>query len=105
MSMPYGFGLAFHVGYQTVDAVDIADLDIDGDAGDSYLDWRVGISEEVLGRAGRQLLGCRERGRSFADSGRRLAGHGGGEDTPEILRILPRYGCRFTPDRRDPSAG
>lgn len=49
MSLPYGFSLAFHVGYQTVDAVDIADLDVDGDDSESYLDWRVGISKEVLG--------------------------------------------------------
>ncbi len=27
----------------------LADLDGDGDDGESYLDWRVGISKEVLG--------------------------------------------------------
>ncbi|MDQ3773344.1 MAG: TorF family putative porin [Pseudomonadota bacterium] len=29
MSLPYGFALAFHVGCQTVDAVDLADLEVD----------------------------------------------------------------------------
>lgn len=38
LSLPYEFGLAFHIGYQTVD-------DIDG----SYIDWRIGLSREVLG--------------------------------------------------------
>jgi uncharacterized protein (TIGR02001 family) len=38
LSLPYEFGLAFHVGYQDVD-------EIDGD----YIDWRIGISRQVLG--------------------------------------------------------
>ncbi len=37
LSLPYGFGLGFHIGYQDVD-----------DLGD-YIDWRVGLSREVLG--------------------------------------------------------
>ncbi|MDQ3565181.1 MAG: TorF family putative porin [Pseudomonadota bacterium] len=37
LSLPYGLGLGFHVGYQDVD-----------DLGD-YIDWRVGLSREVLG--------------------------------------------------------
>ncbi|MGH8488557.1 MAG: TorF family putative porin [Gammaproteobacteria bacterium] len=42
LSLPYELGLGFHVGYQYADGFD----DIgDGD----YIDWRVGLSREVLG--------------------------------------------------------
>jgi hypothetical protein len=27
----------------------IADLDLDGDANESYVDWRIGLSKEILG--------------------------------------------------------
>ncbi len=37
LSLPYGLGLGFHIGYQDVE-----------DLGD-YIDWRVGLSREVLG--------------------------------------------------------
>jgi len=49
LTLPYGIGLGLHIGYQDVDEVDIADLDLDGDANESYVDWRVGLSKEILG--------------------------------------------------------
>lgn len=49
LALPFGIGLGFHIGYQDVDEVDIADLDLDGDANESYVDWRIGLSKEILG--------------------------------------------------------
>jgi hypothetical protein len=99
MSLPYGFG------YQTVDAVYIADLDVDGGQRELPRLARRDIEGGVGIRAGRQLLGMQRTRRSFADSGRRIAGARRGDDIPEILRALPRSGCRLTPPRRDPSVG
>jgi uncharacterized protein (TIGR02001 family) len=48
-TLPYGIGLALHLGYQYVDEADLADLDLDGDANESYIDWRIGISKAILG--------------------------------------------------------
>ncbi|MDQ3563460.1 MAG: TorF family putative porin [Pseudomonadota bacterium] len=47
LTLPFGIGLGLHIGYQSVDEVDIADLD--GDANESYVDWRIGLSKEILG--------------------------------------------------------
>lgn len=71
MSLPYGFG------YQTVDAVDIF---VDGDASESYLDWRVGISKECWDSGWTSAIGMPRTRRSFADSGRRIAGARRGDD-------------------------
>jgi hypothetical protein len=75
------------------------------EASESYLLARRDIEGGVGIRAGRQLLGMQRTRRSFADSGRRIAGARRGDDIPEILRALPRSGCRLTPHRRDPSVG
>ncbi|MFH0341338.1 MAG: TorF family putative porin [Chromatiales bacterium] len=42
LSLPYGFGLGFHIGYQYVD-----DFPVVG--AEDYIDWRVGLSREVFG--------------------------------------------------------
>lgn len=49
LTLPCGIGLGLHIGYQNVDEVDIADLDLDDDANESYVDWRIGLSKEILG--------------------------------------------------------
>jgi len=44
LSLPYEFTLGAHGGYQYAE-----DFNLDGDDGDEYFDWRVGISRTVIG--------------------------------------------------------
>jgi uncharacterized protein (TIGR02001 family) len=49
LTLPFDFVLGLHIGYQYADEIDVADLDLDHDAAEDYIDWRVGVSKELLG--------------------------------------------------------
>jgi hypothetical protein len=79
---------------------------VDGDASESYLGWRVGISKEVLG-FGLDLSYSDAENEEvrLADLGRRLAGARRWGRYPGDFEDFAALRCRLTPDRRDPSAG
>jgi hypothetical protein len=72
MSLPYGFG------YQTIDAVDIVDLNVDGGQRElprlarRDIEGGVGFGLDV------SYWGCRERGGLLRTRVAELPGHGGG---------------------------